>query len=331
MFARPSTHFCLLQIFFISLIATQTFADNLFTDWAPSNLNDVTISDSNNNDQLLAFNNEASSNMFTSDSSTNDFSMFDSSTTVPLNQASTGNPPLDTSNMFLDSTPLDSLDTVAFDSSGFDDKQALPALPNDPLGGDATSPDLLANGASGGCSSFGPSSSRRKTGKRESADMNCPAPPSKENSFGAQPEINAAKEGFFDKDSTAKNEAYKRIVCPSAHYGAAVTIPVCSSPDIDKMAWSGFLVKIYPGSLSLADSTLCQSLLFYRLMILSRHGWLISLYQFTVLWWSASVCVGGARRPYCCQEWNPNVFKDIVLPGDPRYVSFPIDFTLADS
>ena len=255
MFARLSIHFSLSLIPFVSFIATQSLADNLFTDWTSSDLSDSNnqfLSDNVNNDQLLAFNDDLSSNIFTSEASTNDFSTFDSSTTNPLNQAST-EPPLDMSNMFLDSTPLDSLDTVALDSSGSDDTQALPDLPNDPLGGDAMTPDLLADNSSGGCSSFRPSSSSRRRRKREATDAVCPDP-----SYGASAEIEQAKKGFFDKSADEKNEAYKRIVCPSAHYGAEVSIPVCSSPDPTKNAWMGNFSPIFPNTETLADSKLCQ-------------------------------------------------------------------------
>lgn len=239
MFARLSIHFSLSLISFVSLIATQSLADNLFTDWTTSDLNDATPNNINN-DQLLAFNNEPSSNMFTSDSLT----------TNPLNQAPT-EPSLDTSNMFPDSTSLDSLDTITLDSSVSNDQPALLNLPNDPLGVDAMSPDLLADNVSGACSL--PSSSSRRSRKRQSTEAVC-----SDSSYGASGEIEAAKKGFFEKTTEAKNEAYKRIVCPSAHYGAAVTIPVCSSPDPLKNAWMGALSPIYPHSETLADSKLCQ-------------------------------------------------------------------------
>lgn len=251
MFALPFTHFPLL-ISFISLVATLPVADNLFTDWTPSDLNDFSTSDSSsqfvagdsNTDQLLAFNNDPSPNLFTSDSSTSD----------PLNQASADTSLLDTSNMFLDSTPLDSLDTTSFIPPVFDE-QALPVLPSDLFSSDAISPDLLADNPSGGCS---PPSSSRKSRKRESAGAACPSP-DQENSYGAREEIDQAKKGFFDKSGAAQSEAYKQIVCPSAHFGAAVSIPVCSSPDPTMNSLMGQLSPTYPGSETLADSTLCQS------------------------------------------------------------------------
>lgn len=260
MFARLFTHFFLSLISFISLIATQSFADDLFTDWTTSDLNDVTIPDSNsqlfpgdiNTDQLLAFNNEPSSNMFTSDFFASDFSTVNPSTSDPLNQVAT-DPPLDMSNMFLDSTPLTSLDTTAFDPS-VSNELALPDLPSDLFGSDATSPDLLAGNPSGGCSSFRPSSSSKKSRKRESAGQAC-----KDNSYGAQEEIDSAMQGFFDKSAAAQAEAYKKIVCPSAHYGKAVQIPVCSSPDPTKTARMGLLSPVFPDSETLADSTLSKS------------------------------------------------------------------------
>ena len=275
MFARPSTHFFLSLISFISLIATQSFADDLFTDWTPSDLNDVTISDSNNQlfpgdtntDQLLAFNNDPSSNMFTSDSSTSDFSTINPSTSDPLNQAAT-DPPLDMSNMFLESTPLDSLYTTAFDPS-VSDEQALPDLPSDLFASDITSPDLLADNTSGGCSSFRPSSSSRKSRKRESTGTSCQSP-DKDNSYGAREEIDSAMKGFFDKSAAEQAEAYKRIVCPSAHYGKAVTIPVCSSPDPTKTARMGLLSPVFPDSETLADSTLCKSSLVLSCLIMGN-------------------------------------------------------------
>lgn len=321
MFALLSAHFSLLLISFILPIATQPFADNLFTDWTSSDLNDVTISDSNsqflpgdtNTDQLLAFNNDPASNMFTSDSLTSDFSTSDS-----LNQAST-DPPLDMSNTFLDSTPLDSLDTTAFDPS-VSYEQALPDLLGDLSGSDAYSPDLLADNASGGCS-FSPSSPSRKSRKRENT---CQAP---SDSHGAG---DKKVDGFFQKTAAEQAEAYKKLVCPSAHWGKAVSIPVCSSADPTKTVRMGPYAPVFPDSDTLADSTLCQS--FIRCCsFLSHRGELINLYQILVFWYAASNCVGGARRPYCCQDWSPSVFLDQLLPNDAKTVSFLIIFNLFDS
>lgn len=293
MFSLLSAHFHLLLISLISLTATQSFADDLFTDWAPSDLTDASISDSNsqflssdtNTDQLLAFNDDPSSNIFTSDSPTiNSFG-----------QTSTTNPPLDTSNMFLDSTPLDALDTTGFTPSD-SDEQALPDLPNDPLGADATSPDLLANGATGDCSSFRPSSSSKKSRKRE--ETTCTAE-----------ELHDAGAGFFGKSDAEKAEQFKKIVCPSDHFGAAVSIPVCSSSNPLLTQRVPLNAPHYPDSDTLLGSKL-RTLSPVSLLCLSATNRFIST---LVLWNEATKCMG-TRKPYCCQEWIPDVYTDALNP-----------------
>lgn len=226
----------------ISFIATQSVADNLFTDWAPSDLNDATISDSNslapgggtNTDQLLAFNDDPASNLLTSDYQPPSDGVDGSLQATNLlddNQAST-NAPLDMSNMFLDSTAL-----------GSPNDQALPDLSNDLIGSDPTPPGLLADGASADCSSFKPSSSSKKRRKRGNA---CDAA-----------DFHAAGANFFQKSAAAQAESYKKFVCPVEHYGAAVTIPVCSSADPTKTVRMGPYSPTYPDSDVLADSNLC--------------------------------------------------------------------------
>lgn len=232
----------LLSISLISTIATLAVADNLFTDWtSDSNLGaDLSFDSSNSNDanglsfgdgadpgnQLLAFNDNGASNPFTADSSFQ-------STDLGGNQASTAPLSDDTTNWFLDSTPLSPTDNGALDTS-FLDNLALPDLPNG-------SPDLLANNAAGGCSSFAPSSRRRRN--TEQLEGACTA----EGMTQAE---------FLKKGAFAQDAIFRTLVCPATDFG--VTVPVCSSRDPQKSTFFGADSAFNPNAHTLADSNLSQ-------------------------------------------------------------------------
>lgn len=275
MFAVLFAHFALSLISFVSLIATQPVADNLFTDWGSSDLTDATTSDSDgqflssdaNSGQLLAFNDDPSSNTFMSDFSTADSFGQTSTTDTPLGMSSTSDSPwdlsntdtaldmsnidssLDMSNMFLDSTPLDSLGNTAYDPSGSDEQTfsdfSNDLSGNDLSGNDASSLDLLADGSTGDCSRFRPSSPSRKRRKRETACKNT--------------EYTDAGANFLSRSAAQQAETYKKLVCPADHFGAAVSIPVCSSADPTKTVRMGPHTPPFPDSDTLADSNLRAS------------------------------------------------------------------------
>lgn len=253
-------HSSLLSISLISIIAALSVADDLFTDWTlDSNLGaDLALNPSDSNDasslflgdgadagnQLLAFNDNGASNPFTADSSLQSTDLLDGNQalTTPLSD--------DMSNWFLDSTPLTSPDNGGYDTSFLTDDPALPDLLDEPFGSDANSPDLLANNAAGGCSSFAPSSRSRRSRKRNN-DGTCTV------------ETTETAEGvtrgeFLKKSALAQDAIFRTFVCPSADFG--VTVPVCSSPDPLKSPYHDRNSLFNPDSNTLADSTLSQSI-----------------------------------------------------------------------